>query len=731
MPTVQRYENISVNYPDGRTPRLPLHAGGLGSGLESLAGAFDAVVDAKKRIAAEQEERDARTWVTTVGAEAERNWTERFTRETTDRDPTAIESEFADAGPSPPSVSIGAQFFDPARRVGTGEGFSGRLAADVEAWAKTVRGAAPNARAAELIEPRIEKLKTHLFGKALDYEVSEKQAERAVSFHTAMENHAKTVLNDPDRFDDILGRALSDLDDAKAVWMGPKAYADQRQRLLKRLPEAAMLGRIQRDPEAAHAALVAGTGAQPDDLMIELLDVTQREQLSAKARSLADHRQRVAAAEFAPLLKDHLASLERTGTGVPGLSFRVASALPPEKLADFRRDEALALETFHVTSRVRFAPPEAVAAELERLKPAPGSTGFADRQRAFDHLTVTARRMMAERAKDPAGYAMQAPEIVSAFRAAAGIADIRERDATYARALTARMEFQRSIGIAEPKLFSEAEAQETVRKIHGTSPADSTHQFVAMVRSWGPLAPLAMQELNAKGLDTRYMVLASIGDNLVASADLANAIRVGRTELHKSVDPADKTKIREGLRRHTQQFKSLFEATSPRPEAIRQMNDILATVEDMAIYYARRGQDPAAAAADAYAFVIGDRYHLIRSESIRAYVPKSLGDPEAIRLAARDMQDEAAIRAFDPRPFVDPGAPEFLNVERTVRTAANSGFWVTDGEQGTSMVLMVPFRDGAVLPLVNKRGELYRIPFADPPLTPTNRARLLERGAMP
>lgn len=584
--------------------------------------------------------------------------------------------------------------------------------------AARMKNASPLAR--EIIELNMIGVRGSLVSKALAFETNSRLNKQLRDLNTTLTTEANSVRLDDTLFAQALNNGVSAIAGSQ-ISEDNKALATNN--LNRDLARAVYQGLIDRNPEAARARLEAGE-------FKDFIPEGDFNTLLHQSTAALEHKRRVAASELAPLLKDHLASLERTGVGLPGVSFRAPAALPADKLAEFRRDEALATETFNVVSRIRFAPPEAINTELGRVKPSAGSRGFADRQRVYDHLVTVTGRMMGERAKDPAGYAMQSPEIAAAFQAVGQVADADERAGAAARALSARMNFQKSIGIARPALLSDAEAQETVTRIHAMPPADQALNFTSLIKSYGPHASQAMQELSAKGLDTRFMVLASIGDDLVASADLANAIKTGPQELRKSIDPADKTTVRGELHKHIRDFKAVFEGGDPSGGAARKMNEIFSAIEDLAVHYVRQGKSPEDAAAEAHRIVIGDRYNIIRTDTIRAAVPTRLGDPDALTLAAGDMQAEDQIRAFNPRPFGDPGAPEFLSVERTVRTATNSGYWVTD-ETGTGMVLMVPFRGGGALPLVNKRGERYRIPFADPPLTPQNRARLLERGAMP
>jgi hypothetical protein len=137
-------------------------------------------------------------------------------------------------------------------------------------------------------------------------------------------------------------------------------------------------------------------------------------------------------------------------------------------------------------------------------------------------------------------------------------------------------------------------------------------------------------------------------------------------------------------------------------------------VKDVALAMYRQGEaDTASAATKAARQLVTGKFHILNGDDIRAHVPKRIGNQ---RVDTGKLQDVAEMRlsremieSFDPQP-IGSGfeTPEGLNRERTIRTAVNSGYWVTN-ETNDGLVLMVPFRDGGALPLTNAQGERYEI----------------------
>lgn len=473
------------------------------------------------------------------------------------------------------------------------------------------------------------------------------------------------------------------------------------------IAKAVYQGTIERDPERAKAMLENGefkAALRPGDLQV----------LVRAADARIEENRRLAAADLAPRLKDHIASIQASGVGLPGVEQQAAKLLKPDRLAAFRADAKVATDYHDAFETMKFAPPERIAATLTALQPKPGTEGFAERQRLYETLARGVEQMAKARDKDPAGYAMANPRVRAAFEAAAAGDD----PAAASRAYRARMEFQASMGVARPSVLSQAEAKETVAQVQSMPPSDVAGRLVSMFRGYGPdLAPKALAELSAAGLDTRYQVLATIADDPVASAALSASIGAGSAEIKKTLDPADTKTLRDTVRTLVKDFRQVVESADATGMRAQKMNAYASAIEDTALGYMRQGKTAEAAARDAYDAVIGDRYHVLRSGSVRAYVPKMAAgrqtDPRAVEAAAADLQTEAKIRAFDPLPFGDPASPgRFMDIERTVRTAVNSGFWAND-ETGTGLVLMVPFRGGGVLPLVDKQGVPYRMAFSD------------------
>jgi hypothetical protein len=222
------------------------------------------------------------------------------------------------------------------------------------------------------------------------------------------------------------------------------------------------------------------------------------------------------------------------------------------------------------------------------------------------------------------------------------------------------------------------------------------------------------------GMDPQNQVLASTVGQPALAQRVAQVIETGSQELKKGLDNADVRTIEQAVEDELTDFAEAYEAGDVTGAATTQMNAITRTVKDVALQMYRQGEaDTASAATKAAQQLVYGKFRVLQDDNIRAYVPRLVGgqpvDVRRVEDATDRQQTREAIESFGPQSFGSiQDEPDGLNRERTIRTAVNSGYWVTN-ETNDGLVLMVPFRDGGALPLMNADGERYEIDLRDLP----------------
>jgi hypothetical protein len=562
---------------------------------------------------------------------------------------------------------------------------------------KRIEAVSPLAR--DYLGVALAKVGLALKAKSMAFESASRLGQQLRDIDTTLNVEINSVRADETQFDAAYANGM-------AAIAAAQIDADNKAKVGKAfergLARAVFRGAIERDPAGARKRLEAGEFAGA-------LQEGDYDTLLNQATARAEHLRALEAAEVKSLARDHIASIQETGEGLKGVVERAKASFSPAAFAELLKAEKFARDYHAAAIGINFAPPDAIAATVAQFKPAPGSDGYADRLRLYEGLARRADQILKFRDKDPAGYAMTSPDVRAAFERAA--AD----PAAYERALTARVEFQQSMGAA-PKVLSEAEANDAAARVLALPAAERASAMGQLMAGYGRHAARALGQLAEAGLDARHQVLATLAGDPVASAKMATAIGLGHKELAANIPEDERKAVHETLAADLAAFRRVFEWSDPSGGAAPAFNNIVAAIRDLALVDVRAGVSAQAAARAAAEGVIGSRYHVIESRRVKAYAPKAIAgeviDPGAVETAAAELLTEEKIRAFEPLPFEDGGGDELLARERTVRAAVNSGFWATDST-GEGMVLMVPFRGGAALPLLDKARRPYRLAFAD------------------
>lgn len=431
---------------------------------------------------------------------------------------------------------------------------------------------------------------------------------------------------------------------------------------------------------------------------------------------LLEARRRAVANDVESLLGDHVASIQTTGQGLPGYEERAEAVLEGDALTDFRRQVDRARDFHDAMEIMRLAPPDEMVETLEGLRPEPGTEGFADRQDMFETARGAARDILQRRAEDPARYAMNDPEVQRAFEAA------QRGERSLQSAVSLRLDAQRRMGVRNPAVLPVEEAKSMVNQLQDMPGQQRAAQLADMQERYGQHSQRVLQELSAEGLDPRSKVLASVAGDPALAQKLGQVIDTGSTELRDNLPPNMTGDVEEQVTTELTDFARAFSAGDFTGKSVPDMNAVHSLTTDLALLYARQSGDSTGAARRAASELINSRYETIRTAKVEAYVPKTLNgralNVRNIEDAAEGRQNREKIAAFDPVPFgqVAEGL-EFLNKERTIRTAASSGVWVTN-QTGDALVLQVPLvdesgREVGTLPLVNQDGERYEVGFLE------------------
>ena len=429
----------------------------------------------------------------------------------------------------------------------------------------------------------------------------------------------------------------------------------------------------------------------------------------AKIERAGETELRVAAAELRPQIKDHFASLEATGVGLPGMDGKAESVLSGEDLAGYREGVQDATGSFEAFEAIKAATPVEIVEILQSNKAVPGVEGFANNQRRSVNLQRAAQKVMTAREQDPAGY-------VSSFDE---VKDLQEAGASQAEIVKARFAAQTAIGVPRSlqSALSKGQATGIVNDIMSTPPADRAARLEGLEVEFGDVYESAFGDLVKAGLDPQTRVLATITDDPATAQMLANGIDIGEKELKVGLEKDEVNDLSEALQEAVEPFRQAFEAGDYTGQASSVVNDLQRAARLVALQHMRGGMSASEAADTAFKSFIDNRYDVYDTGRYHAYVPRVGGEAvvpqDKLETASGLAQARDALVKFNPRPFstgVEGG--EAMDLERTLRTAENSGYWVTNST-ATGLVLLVPFAGGGALPLENEQGEQYELLFDD------------------
>lgn len=207
----------------------------------------------------------------------------------------------------------------------------------------------------------------------------------------------------------------------------------------------------------------------PTDVRQRLLAQTENEILQSERQAEVSRRQEAAAIQTA--IGDDLASMERTGQGVPAERLsreRVATVMGEEGARAWEIQRSRAKRVHDALSGIESLPEGDIERRLQSLQPQPGSEGYVEDQQAYDRARQRADAIRVARAKDPALAAESISAVQEARRALQYEGDETRRAPTpesLQALVRARVAAQRQLGISNIHPITVTEGRAIARQL--------------------------------------------------------------------------------------------------------------------------------------------------------------------------------------------------------------------------------------------------------------------------
>lgn len=418
----------------------------------------------------------------------------------------------------------------------------------------------------------------------------------------------------------------------------------------------------------------------------------QRELLANRLTTMRNqmlHEANVGAAQQAAKIKtmadDDLVSRATTGVGVL-TEDQVKAMFPknPAAATEFMGKQKLATDGFNFRGSIGLSSAAEDTAALEKLKPAPGSVGYADAYKAYSQAQSIVAQKWQQVQQDPFQYVVtQSPAIRDMITS--------EDPAIRAQGYQTGIEIQTRLGVSPgaQSVLPKAQAQALVADIHTlaeTSPQQAADKVAALANQYGPMYPMVARQLARleSPLSPTYQVVSTLTgkEDTATRVDLVKALSMGDKALRDNLDQKNTT-LRSSIDQEVQSKLSDFNRTVTAqgdPRLIKTMND---AATSLAYYYAAQPGRSASDAAKSAVTALTNRYDFIGTMR----VPKGTG-------AAVEGATAEAIKSITPSALAPvPARPgETLTEEQRLgiqMDQAKRGYWVTN-EDGTGVVRMYP-----------------------------------------
>lgn len=590
--------------------------------------------------------------------------------------------------------------------------------------ARTQSGFRPSQNALDKAQLNLSALRGRFGVKAATFENNARVEKMGREVETTLSDIALQAFNDPDNLDAYTGQALGLLEDAEGLIPAGK-LAERRESIRGEVTISAVNGLINEDPREALELLKEGKfdkglDAQAKNQLMDSAGISIRRQQAEERRNEKERLARLQS-EVRSGVKDEVAAVQRTGQRAGVVSDTMIAAAFPDTGDQIVRQIREEQEFFNVRQGVALSTPEEDAQVLEGISPE--GEGFAAEAQRQDRLKkaliekYTALGIGTEKPGDPVEYILgTSPELAEALQS--------DEPEEVQQATSRLLSEQARLGVpaGRQRALSDVQAVNLVSSVE-TAPTDErAPQMAQLQETFGEHFDRVFGEMVNAGLSAEMTVLASVVDDPLASQQISQLIATPESDLKSGIVSDDLRAIEENVNDDLAEFFQAVEAGDFTGASTSLTAKYRSVVEKLAIQEFRRTGDIKQAVERATSNIILDRYETLFSGSapdgkgFAAYIPRVLEgqriEPARVETVADRAQSEDRIKAFDPAPIDAPDSPDFVDRQRIIRTATNSGFWVTN-ESGTGLVLMLPFVGGGALPLVNEQGERYEIGFVD------------------
>jgi len=466
---------------------------------------------------------------------------------------------------------------------------------------------------------------------------------------TALGGYADAVRRDPAMLAAMLQKGADTIAEAaRLAGLAPERVEAMAESWTRQAHVALVEGMIERDPASAVALLEGGklTAQLGADRTVTGRLTRWAETALAAAEAERLQRERTRRTLFEVDKAEYLERIRRTGRGDPDITAR-ADALPdPGERAAFSADVAAAETQYAARSRYAFMTAEEIDADISDKAPGGGPRDTDERVRDHEARVAARDEILAERDRDPAGWAMLDETVSQAFAAAeqaapspeSGLRDAEQADRLFQRALALRMQVQADMG-ETPRLLTDAERDALAAELQALPPNERLARIGGLRRRYDDhFGALAAELAGRIGPDTEILMAWS-RDPILAGL-LARGMAMERVAYNGAV------------------YRSL-----PVPDGKLDTSRL----EDKQLYRFMAG--------NRVVDVVYDR----RVDALVPTNPDGDGAMQPIGTTALESAKETAIRTFSPAPYLNDAAiATFREKTRHGLRRGDGGFTLAD-----------------------------------------------------
>jgi hypothetical protein len=528
---------------------------------------------------------------------------------------------------------------------------------------------------------------------ARDSEASESIQWQAAAMQTRSEALAVDTIN---KYGNMVNTApgafqsaLKDVDAMIQATGLDMIHADKLRGVAKStLSRSAVYGQIEKNPSGVLHELQSGKwDAYLDtDAKIAAVNGAQTELKRRESEALANQAQARQEALFNidRWSRDNTASLQASGKPVPPPydDSQLRSMLKPQQYEAVKLSADRAHALFQATGDMRTQTPAQMSATVERLKPVPGSEGFADQLALYKVAVDNQKDIEKARAADP-GLAVR--QAVPAVQAAWQTFEKSQKPEDLQAAVKQSFVAQAALGIptsqqaAMPHGFATAFAG----SINSAKPEDAAKQLQGAEASFGPYWNKAFLQMR-KLLDGNVKVAATVKDR-VSAALLVEGSRQSVSALRRAAGVKDDdTGIAYAVSQDPRVAK-LATSLSQRAGGSGTATQIQSSIEVLALSRMRvYGESQSAATDAAIQRVVGDRYDfgVVGNRPFR--VPNDVANAEMVSAGATDIRNKVATKGLDlPYGYNMPKSWFDYSYAASIQ---RNGYWVTNDDESGAVL---------------------------------------------